>query len=149
MYNQQMSKCALKLEAIVSSKRLEDPVQAVQILTVIHSFGINFRQLGYLRTCVNDKFLKQMLLTEMVARSTLHFKDSLVTNDRAMKEELRARLRNTIEQVKVSSEVPFTTCIVNFFNLLLGNSGVDSEEFWEVTLRNILKEKYSVGLTSQ
>jgi hypothetical protein len=76
-----------------------------------------------------------MLLTEMIAR--------------LLKNMLQLKFRSTMETYVANSEAPFTACMLDFFNVVLGNSGIRSEQFWETDIKDYLLEKYKSGLTEE
>jgi hypothetical protein len=125
--------CAKVLDEELRSVDL--PHSSMRISTIIHSHGVNLRHLGHLRTHTNTTTVRDMLLTEMIAR--------------LLKNMLQLKFRSTMETYVANSEAPFTACMLDFFNVVLGNSGIRSEQFWETDIKDYLLEKYKSGLTEE
>jgi hypothetical protein len=54
-----------------------------------------------------------------------------------------------MESMKLNSETPFTSCMLEFFNTVIGNNATMSEAFWDNEMKILLRDKYITGLTAQ
>jgi hypothetical protein len=54
-----------------------------------------------------------------------------------------------MELYVANSESPFIACMLEFFNMVLGNSGIQSEKFWATEIKTLLLQKYKSGLTRE
>lgn len=107
------------------------------ITELLHREGINIRYLGLLRSSVKDTKIKQILLSEMVAR--------------VIKNISRDKLRKKMSKLKASSlsEDPYKQVIVNFLNLILGWRGEKSKKFWSETVKTNLLKTFLSSLSSE
>jgi Clustered mitochondria/Translation initiation factor eIF3 subunit 135 len=119
------------------STKLASVPNGRELVLMLHSRGINLRHCGLVHAASRRLSARRALLNEAVAR--------------ALKNELRARLRATAERVRVASDTPFKRIYVDFFNELLLSSGSDGGDndsdfaLWRETLPNALQADFFFG----
>lgn len=94
----------------------------------LHSHGINIRYLGFVRKCLSHLSLRQIALTEMVAR--------------VVKDQINHELRNTTETVQLPVEEPYRETIVNYLNKLFGAETADA--FWKENIKWAVLTKFNL-----
>lgn len=100
------------------------------IITRMHQEGINVRFLGKVRSYVTLPHIKSALLMEMVSR--------------VCKNDLRSILRRS---VTLSEDVRYRN-IVNYFNVLLGNSK-ESDDYWLLSIKTKIQCKFIDALDEE
>jgi hypothetical protein len=65
LYKEVIPKCAAELDKL---QYTQIPHSSMQVVTIIHSYGINLRHLGHIRNHCETNQLKAHLLIEMLAR---------------------------------------------------------------------------------
>lgn len=53
-----------------------------------------------------------------------------------------------MKNMKTMADQPFRSLIVDFFNLVIGNSGAESEHFWKVTIKTQLAKQFYEALSA-
>jgi hypothetical protein len=82
--------------------------------------------------CVESTDLKMMLLVEMLAR--------------LLKTQIRQSLRETMRKLKVPLEQPYRRLVVDYLNLVFGESA-KSDRYWDLRLKKKLLQKFARALT--
>eukprot|EP01117_Protostelium_nocturnum_P013752 TRINITY_DN5166_c0_g1_i1.p1 TRINITY_DN5166_c0_g1~~TRINITY_DN5166_c0_g1_i1.p1 ORF type:complete len:1384 (-),score=482.44 TRINITY_DN5166_c0_g1_i1:40-4191(-) len=116
-------------------KELDERVKAMnmkkpRIIDELHRRGINVRHLGRVRKLATNRFLRDDLLLEMAAR--------------VAKCDFRLQMRNKVRVLKTPSIEAYRTLAVEFLNQALS-----SDEYWNVTMKSKLKEKYKEALSEE
>jgi hypothetical protein len=102
-----------------------------QLCDQLHSAGINIRHLGLLFSAIKPRYpvIRKALLTEMAAR---------------MKDDIKAKLRVTMQRVRVPSEEPYRLTLLQYLNSVFVNSATD---YWEREFPIRLRDKFVVPET--
>ena len=115
-----------------AESELTDPLtpRHLKRLTLqLHRAGVNLRYLGRVYLEASHPLLKQLALSEMVAR--------------VMKHLLRTKLRNP---PPFSGDSEYQEIAIDFFNSVFG-SGFDSEIMWSVDIPRALEKSFSFAVT--
>eukprot|EP01105_Mastigella_eilhardi_P015608 TRINITY_DN3574_c0_g1_i1.p1 TRINITY_DN3574_c0_g1~~TRINITY_DN3574_c0_g1_i1.p1 ORF type:complete len:593 (-),score=166.43 TRINITY_DN3574_c0_g1_i1:44-1822(-) len=123
---------AVELNATVG--KLGQPLYQFRLTEALHREGINIRYLDLLRTLAVSADCKTLLFVEMCAR--------------VIKNNIRRKLRQVSEHLKIPLEEPYRRLIVDYMNLVLGNSE-ESAEFWNTPLKRDLKKKFARAVTAE
>eukprot|EP01124_Arcella_intermedia_P011340 TRINITY_DN1774_c1_g2_i15.p1 TRINITY_DN1774_c1_g2~~TRINITY_DN1774_c1_g2_i15.p1 ORF type:complete len:1230 (+),score=292.57 TRINITY_DN1774_c1_g2_i15:486-4175(+) len=75
-----------------------------ELITQLHKQGINIRHLGRVRANVRNKAMRKVLLTECAAR--------------AIKNELRKKLRDKMEELRRASEEPYRDVVFKYLRVV-------------------------------
>lgn len=102
-------------------------------LTTPTTMQICIRHIGLLLEHVRDDDQFQEVKTLLVVEAL----------GRVLKNLLRSKLRRKMEELKQPLEAPYRNLIVRFLNLVFGKSR-QSTVYWNVTLKQELKTKFSV-----
>ena len=118
-----------------AGKGNRDVLLSFRLTQLLHSEGINCRHLGLVYTVLNNiaesaakSNCRALLLMEMVAR--------------VAKNDLRKRMRIMLNQVKRPLEQPFRNLVINYLNLVLGDSSI-SNDFWANHLQPAMVQKFN------
>eukprot|EP01118_Nematostelium_gracile_P013720 TRINITY_DN5214_c0_g1_i1.p1 TRINITY_DN5214_c0_g1~~TRINITY_DN5214_c0_g1_i1.p1 ORF type:complete len:601 (+),score=151.75 TRINITY_DN5214_c0_g1_i1:486-2288(+) len=93
----------------------------------LHKFGLNVRMIGLVYLRLKQAYWKRRVLTEMVTR--------------VAKATLRALIRHAMERIKLPSDEPYFSVVVQYLNLLLGSS-IDSKHYWKDELKLSIKASF-------
>lgn len=110
-------------------ERASDLRASKQLCDQLHSAGINIRHLGLLYSLIRPKYptVRKALLTEMAAR--------------IMKDDIKEKLRVTMQRVRVPSEEPYRLALLQYLNSVFVTS---SSDYWDIEFPVLLREKFSV-----
>lgn len=118
--------------------RLSTPTHPHSLPSLVDfsAFGINARHLGRVRAQVRTDEARQVLLTEIVART--------------IKNELRRHLRRTARSTSGDQHVTFIQAIVDYLSLAFG-AGIDSQFYRQnpQALTRAILERYPSALTQE
>ncbi|KYQ91337.1 hypothetical protein DLAC_08285 [Tieghemostelium lacteum] len=90
--------------------------EIVKNLKIVHFSGVNFRYLGVICKDVTVTCVKEVLITEIMAR--------------VWKRITRSRLRKTMDLTRRPSEDPYKTIIADIFKVLLDPTLPNQDQFW-------------------
>ncbi|KAF2076806.1 hypothetical protein CYY_001883 [Polysphondylium violaceum] len=93
--------------------------EIIKLLNFIHSKGVNIRYLGLICQSITNRFVRNLFLTEVVAR--------------VWKKIIRSRLREMMDLTKRPSEGPYKQIISDIFELILSTNKSKNKEFWTST----------------
>lgn len=124
-------KAALQIDEAV---RLGNANNNFRIKDVLHQMGVNCRHLGLVRNSCVEPLSKQLVQTELIARTIkCHFNEQL--------RALMAQLRLPVDQ-------PYRHLLVQLLNLVLGNRGEKSVSFWTIELKEMVAQKFGAATLS-
>ncbi|KAH3763191.1 Histidine kinase [Pelomyxa schiedti] len=120
-----------------------------RLTEAMHRRGINMRFTDLVRMHATGTDCKTLLFVEMVAR--------------VIKNNIRAKLRQVMERLKLPLEEPYRRVIVDYMNLVLGSSEESAEfwhpppkteslrkfELWHIPLKTELLRKFEFALTRE
>lgn len=119
----------------VTLTQLQQILEQLNLVSRMHSRGVNLRHLGRLR---------QQMKSDRDGR--LIFSIAL---SRAFKSKLRERMRNSVQNQKHSaSESACKDLVLHFFNTVLGHTN-ESDHFWQRGIKRTLKQKFPFLLTEE
>ncbi|KAN0030061.1 hypothetical protein ACTA71_008205 [Dictyostelium dimigraforme] len=110
-----------KTEKDFSEKSLE----VLKMIDFLHSRGVNLRYLGIISKSVSDREIKNLLLTEVVAR--------------VWKKIIRSRIREKMDSSKRPSEGPYKHIMSDVFEVILTTNKSKHREFWTETGKGTFK----------
>ncbi|EAL63725.1 hypothetical protein DDB_G0287315 [Dictyostelium discoideum AX4] len=110
-----------KTEKDFSEKSLE----VLKMIDFLHSRGVNLRYLGIISKSVSDREIKNLLLTEVVAR--------------VWKKIIRSRIREKMDSSKRPSEGPYKHIMSDVFEVILTTNKAKHREFWTETSKGTFK----------
>lgn len=105
-----------------------------RLTEAVHRKGINMRFLDLLRMHTTGADCRTLLFVEMCAR--------------VVKNNIRKKLRKVMERLRIPLEEPYRRLIVDYMNLVLGNSE-ESAEFWNAPLKRDLLKKFEHAITTE
>lgn len=105
------------------------------VACVFHKAGVNLRFIGSVRSLVQDKAIRSILLEEAIAR--------------CIKAQLNRLFREKMKQIGVPSDEPFRRVVVDLVGLLLGQKAPYSERYWTTHLPTMLQEKFPGTLSEK
>jgi Translation initiation factor eIF3 subunit 135 len=103
-------------------------LEQVKVTEEMHRRAINMRYLGTIVKCLAPLGPK--------ARDTARLL-VIEASARALKNELRKRLRAKMKQLKVPLEVPYKRVVLNYFNMVFGDHD-SSTKYWSTSLMELL-----------
>eukprot|EP01126_Amoeba_proteus_P046132 TRINITY_DN5198_c0_g1_i5.p1 TRINITY_DN5198_c0_g1~~TRINITY_DN5198_c0_g1_i5.p1 ORF type:complete len:429 (+),score=94.60 TRINITY_DN5198_c0_g1_i5:1108-2394(+) len=112
IFNEEVTKATVHLQSFVIpdfAKYLDANPQIKtlsMLICEVHQKGINIRHMGRLRQQLTDHKVKQLVLTECVART--------------LKNLIRGILREKMKQLQISIEEPYKTEVFNFLKPIFG-----------------------------
>ena len=123
-------------ETLSNKQQLKQYVDGSVLVRELHRWGINLRYMGFVRTKLapTNSAGRQILLLEMVLR--------------CLKNLFRRKLRKQMEATCVSMDSPYAQVVIDLLNLFLGKDE-NSRVFWRVTIKEVLRETFVVGLTDE
>ncbi|EGC40299.1 hypothetical protein DICPUDRAFT_146844 [Dictyostelium purpureum] len=105
----------------------------VHIPEQFHRQGINMRWIGHMLVLMDDRDSCFVLLIEAIAR--------------VLKNDLRRRLRSEMKKYNQPLSAPYIDLTTKFLNMVFGVSVLpeyDTNEFWNVTVKNELASKFYI-----
>lgn len=123
-------------ETLSNKQQLKQYVDGSVLVREMHRWGINLRYIGFVRSKLapSNSAGRQLLLLEMVLR--------------CLKNLFRRKLRKQMETTCVSMDSPYAQVVIDLLNLFLGKDE-HSRVFWRVTIKEVLRETFVVGLTDE
>lgn len=123
-------------ETLSNKQQLKQYVDGSVLVRELHRWGINLRYIGFVRSKLapSNTAGRQLLLLEMVLR--------------CLKNLFRRKLRKQMESTCVSMDSPYAQVVIDLLNLFLGKDE-HSRVFWRVTIKEVLRETFVVGLTDE
>jgi len=125
-------KMAMRIYEMMKEARIEKPLSKFRLTEAMHSMGINCRYAGILRKHIKDEECRQFILAEVVAR--------------AIKNNLRWRLREQHQILKLPLEEPYLRLVIDYLNLVFGNTQ-KSDEYWDTFLKKDVEHNFEDCLT--
>eukprot|EP01138_Halocafeteria_seosinensis_P010345 gb/GECG01010563.1/.p1 GENE.gb/GECG01010563.1/~~gb/GECG01010563.1/.p1 ORF type:complete len:2107 (+),score=242.22 gb/GECG01010563.1/:1-6321(+) len=130
----------------VVAKSLDDlrfiPSHSGELRSLLHSFGLNARNIGRIAQHVTTTHARTLLEVEMIARSGKHILNNnmrkLISGQSGKADTIRGQML----------ERQLMSIARDFFNLLLGE-GEDSRTFWKQLMVPSVKNKFGYSLESQ
>ena len=128
-------------------KALDDleyiPTSSEELRTLLHSHGINARNIGQMTEQVERSHVRTLLEIEMISRAGKH----ILNNN--MRKLIFSRTEGGVNE-DLSDDVTRQLMVVarDFFNLVLGE-GEDSQTFWEQLIIPSVKNKFHYRLPHQ
>lgn len=119
-------KCALQLDEMVMGVVIAS--DTIRVKDLLHQMGVNCRHLGKVRHWCNQDLSRQLLATEILART--------------IKCHANLSLREKMREMRLPVDQPYRHLVVNLLNRVLGNRGGDSEAFWRKELRDMVMGKF-------
>lgn len=113
-------KMARRIFEMMKEAKISKPLSKFRLTEALHSVGINCRYAGMLRKYISDEECSTFILAELVAR--------------AIKNNLRWRLREQHQILKLPLEEPYLRLVIDYLNLVFGNTA-KSDEYWENFLK--------------
>lgn len=123
-------------ETLSNKQQLKQYVDGSVLVREMHRWGINLRYIGFVRSklALSNSTGRHILLLEMVLR--------------CLKNLFRRKLRKQMETTCVSMDSPYAQVVIDLLNLFLGKDE-HSRVFWRVTIKEVLRETFVVGLTEE
>lgn len=123
-------------ETLSIKQQLKQYTDGSVLVRELHRWGINLRYLGVVRSKLapTNHIGRQLLLLEMVLR--------------CLKNLFRRKLRKQMEATCVSMDSPYAQVVLDLLNLFLGKDE-HSRVFWRVTIKEVLRETFVVGLSEE
>ena len=113
-------KMARRIFEMMKEAKISKPLSKFRLTEALHSVGINCRYAGMLRKHITDEECRTFVLAEVVAR--------------AIKNNLRWRLREQHQILKLPLEEPYLRLVIDYLNLVFGNTP-KSDEYWDQFLK--------------
>eukprot|EP01130_Rhizamoeba_saxonica_P016324 TRINITY_DN7530_c0_g1_i1.p1 TRINITY_DN7530_c0_g1~~TRINITY_DN7530_c0_g1_i1.p1 ORF type:complete len:885 (-),score=187.58 TRINITY_DN7530_c0_g1_i1:58-2367(-) len=111
---------AKELTKLMQDAKVLGDLYRFRITEAVHSYGINCRHLGFVRKHVTNWEFKKIVLIEIIAR--------------AIKNNLRFRLREKVKQLKLPLEEPYIRLVADYLNMVFGNTK-QSDDYWDIHLK--------------
>jgi hypothetical protein len=127
-------KTAMRIFEMMQETRLEKPLEKFRLTEAMHSLGINCRYSGILRKHIKDAECRKFILAEVVAR--------------VIKNNLRWRLREQHQILKLPLEEPYLRLVIDYLNLVFGNTQ-KSDEYWDSFLKKDVTNNFEDALTPE
>ena len=127
-------KMAMRIYEMMKEARVEKPLSKFRLTEAMHSMGINCRYAGILRKHIKDEECRQFILAEVVAR--------------VIKNNLRWRLREQHQILKLPLEEPYLRLVIDYLNLVFGNTQ-KSDEYWDTFLKKDAEHNFEDSLTPE
>ena len=107
-------------------------IEINRIKQLMHKQGINLYFMGILRSHLNNPQNKKQILIEIISRTIKH--------------SINDRLRFKMEELKLSLQRPLIAVIVDYLNLLFGNS-LESNTYWNSEIKKSISDQYPMSLS--
>jgi hypothetical protein len=127
-------KMAMRIYEMMKETRLEKPLEKFRLTEAMHAMGINCRYAGIVRKHIKDPECRKFILAEVVAR--------------AIKNNLRWRLREQHQLLKLPLEEPYLRLVIDYLNLVFGNTP-KSDEYWDTFLKKDIMHNFEAVLTHE
>eukprot|EP01091_Cochliopodium_minus_P008773 TRINITY_DN2044_c1_g2_i1.p1 TRINITY_DN2044_c1_g2~~TRINITY_DN2044_c1_g2_i1.p1 ORF type:complete len:1208 (-),score=324.64 TRINITY_DN2044_c1_g2_i1:36-3659(-) len=119
------------------NKMIKESVKAINVSSILHSFGLNVRHLGRVRKFLKPNRLntRALLLENAVAR--------------VIKNIMNKRMRQLMGELKYPCDEPFKVLIAEFLNIItmLDKDKAKVKKFWDQTLMKRLNNTFFNILT--
>lgn len=127
-------KMAMRIYEMMREMKSEKPLEKFRLTEALHSMGINCRYAGIVRKHIKDPECKRFILAELVAR--------------VIKNNLRWRLREQHQLLKLPLEEPYLRLIIDYLNLVFGNTQ-KSDEYWDTFLKKDVANNFEEALSPE
>jgi hypothetical protein len=127
-------KMAMRIGEMMREFKMEKPLSKFRLTETLHSMGINIRYAGILRKQITDPEHRHLILAEVVAR--------------AIKNNLRWRLREQHQILKLPLEEPYLRLVIDYLNLVFGNT-LKSDEYWDTFLKKDVTNNFEETLSAE
>jgi hypothetical protein len=114
------------------------------VVEVLHQNGINLRYIGRLLSTFHaQNLMVASFYGESVVQTVINML-LLEATARVIKNQMHAKLRELMKEIKEPVEVVYRQMVVDFLNVVFGR-GIESEGWWLSTLTEDLNLYFSVG----
>eukprot|EP01103_Thecamoeba_quadrilineata_P012142 TRINITY_DN3060_c0_g1_i2.p1 TRINITY_DN3060_c0_g1~~TRINITY_DN3060_c0_g1_i2.p1 ORF type:complete len:601 (+),score=88.67 TRINITY_DN3060_c0_g1_i2:86-1888(+) len=134
LINEVIPAFAITLVQDVVQESKKGRLEKFRLVELVHREGINIRYLGHIRSLVAHEHVKTLLFINMAAR--------------VIKNCLRLRLREKIRELKVPLQEPYVRVVVDYLNLVFGESSA-SDRYWNTELKIGIQKKFEEALSQK
>lgn len=127
-------KMSRRIFEMMREAKISKPLWKFRLTEALHSVGINCRYAGMVRKHINDEQCSTFVLAEVVAR--------------AIKNNLRWRLREQHQILKLPLEEPYLRLVIDYLNLVFGNTP-KSDEYWDQVLKKDVSNNFEGTFTEE
>lgn len=127
-------KMSRRIFEMMREAKISKPLHKFRLTEALHSVGINCRYAGMLRKHITDEQCSTFVLAEVVARS--------------IKNNLRWRLREQHQILKLPLEEPYLRLVIDYLNLVFGNTP-KSDEYWDQLLKKDVAYNFEGTFTEE
>lgn len=127
-------KMSRRIYEMMREAKISKPLSKFRLTEALHSVGVNCRYAGMMRKHISDEECRTFILAEVVAR--------------AIKNNLRWRLREQHQILKLPLEEPYLRLVIDYLNLVFGNTP-KSDEYWDAFLKKDVANNFEGTFTEE